>query len=158
MELRKITEDNLWKIVKLSVRDDQKSFVATNTQSLLEAYVAVTSNNEALPFGLYEGEELVGFVMFGYGNADYESEPKIASGNYCIWRLMIDAAHQGRGLGKRALEAAIAYLRTWPCGKAESCWLSYEPENEVARKLYHSFGFRENGEMCDEEIVAVRPL
>ena len=36
--------------------------------------------------------------------------------------------------------------------------LSYEPENEVAKKLYASFGFVENGEMDDDEIVAVLKL
>ena len=33
-----------------------------------------------------------------------------------------------------------------------------EPENEVAKKLYASFGFTETGEMCDDEIVAVLKL
>ena len=37
-------------------------------------------------------------------------------------------------------------------------WLSYEPENEVARKLYASCGFVENGEMDGDEIVAVIKL
>ena len=33
-----------------------------------------------------------------------------------------------------------------------------EPENEVAKKLYRSFGFEENGEMDGDEIVAVLKL
>ena len=28
----------------------------------------------------------------------------------------------------------------------------YEPENTVSKALYHSFGFRENGEMDGDEI------
>ena len=39
MELRKVDSENIWKIVKLSVFDEQKGFVATNTESILEAYV-----------------------------------------------------------------------------------------------------------------------
>ena len=50
------------------------------------------------------------------------------------------------------------FIRTFPCGKADYCALSYEPENEVAAKLYHSMGFVENGEMDDDEIVAVLKL
>ncbi|ERK58798.1 hypothetical protein HMPREF1983_00698 [Gemella bergeri ATCC 700627] len=42
--------------------------------------------------------------------------------------------------------------------KAEYCWLSYEPENEVARKLYHSFGFTETGDMDGNEIIAILKL
>ena len=41
------------------------------------------------------------------------------------------------------MRLALDYIRTKPCGNAECCWLSYEPENEVARKLYSSFGFEE---------------
>ena len=71
---------------------------------------------------------------------------------------MIDHRHQGRGLGKAALQACLAYLRTFPCGKANHVWLSYEPENAVAKAMYHAAGFRENGERCDGEIVAVKEL
>jgi len=58
------------------------------------------------------------------------------------------------------LEAKLAFdfIRTWPCGKAEYCSLSCEPENEVARGLYRSLGFMENGEMDGDEIVAVLKL
>lgn len=41
---------------------------------------------------------------------------------------------------------------------AEYCFLSYEKENKVAKKLYESFGFRENGEICDGELVSVLKL
>jgi len=49
-------------------------------------------------------------------------------------------------------------FETMPCGTAETCWLSYEPENVVARCLYREFGFRETGEMDGDEIIAVRSL
>ena len=66
--------------------------------------------------------------------------------------------HQKRGFGREAIRLALAFIRTWPCGQAEYCALSCEPENEVAKKLYASFGFVENGEMDDDEIVAVLKL
>ncbi len=56
------------------------------------------------------------------------------------------------------MELALDFIKSFPCGKAEYCWLSYEPENEVARKLYRSFGFVETGERDGEEIVAVLRL
>ena len=49
-------------------------------------------------------------------------------------------------------------IRTYPCGKAKYCWLSYEPENKVAADLYRSFGFKETGEMDGEELIAVLEL
>ena len=156
--LRKIDARNVWELVALEVQEEQKSFVATNTESILEAYCAITNGGVALPFGIYDGETPVGFVMIGYGCDDWEDAPAIARNNYSIWRLMIDRNCQGRGYGKAALTAALDYIRRFPCGKAECCFLSYEPENSVAKQLYHSFGFRENGEMDGEEVVAVLKL
>ena len=46
-------------------------------------------------------------------------------------------------------------LRSFPDGE-EALWsTSWEPENEVAAKLNHDFGFIENGEKDGDEIVAV---
>lgn len=158
IQLRKINAKNIWEIVALEVQEEQKDFVATNTESILEAYCAITNGGVALPFGIYDGDTPVGFVMVGYGCGDQENAPAIARENYSIWRLMIDRNHQGKGYGKAALGAALNYIRTFPCGKAEYCFLSYEPENAAAKQLYHAFGFWENGEMDDDEIVAVRKL
>jgi diamine N-acetyltransferase len=71
---------------------------------------------------------------------------------------MIDEKYQKQGYGREALSLALAFIRTWPCGKEEYCALSCEPENEVVRKLYAFFGFAENGEIADDEIVAVLKL
>ena len=89
--------------------------------------------------------------MIGYDKDDYwKDAPAIADGNYNLWRLMIDKNHQNRGYGKQALELALSFIRTFPCGKADYCWLSYEPENVVAKALYASFGFIETGEKDGE--------
>lgn len=158
MELRKVDGTNIWKIVQLSVREDQRGFVATNTESILEAYTVITAGKVALPFGIYVEDTPVGFVMFGYGTVDDEDEPCVAANNYCIWRFMIDQAYQHQGYGKEALKLSLDYVGSFPCGPAEACWLSYEPENKAAKALYNAAGFRENGEMCGDEIVAVRKL
>lgn len=158
IQLRKVDIQNVWNILALSVSDNQKSFVATNTESIVEAYCAITGGGVALPFGIYEEDTLVGFTMISYGCDDWEDAPAIARDNYAIWRLMIDQRFQGKGYGKAAMAAILDFIRTFPRGKAEYCMLSYEPENTVAKALYHSFGFRENGEMDGDEIVAVLKL
>lgn len=154
MELRKIDLGNVYDIIQLKVGDAQRSFVATNTDSLVDAYATVQSGYAAHPFGLYEEDALVGFAMLGYDTTDDPDEPAIAKGNYCLWRFMIDEKHQGKGLGKKAMEAVLSHVRTFPYGPAAYCWLSYEPENTVARALYAKYGFVENGELCGDEIVA----
>ena len=59
---------------------------------------------------------------------------------------------------EEAVKLALDFIRTLPCGAAEYCWLSYEPENEAARNLYGSFGFAETGEKDGEEVIAVLKL
>ncbi len=156
IRLEKVNGKNVWELLKLNVSDDQSSFVASNDTSIIEAYIAITGNGYAFPFGIYENDVPVGFLMIGFDIDDYwEDAPEIAKGNYNLWRLMIDKAYQGKGFGRDAVKLALEYIKTFPCGAAKYCWLSYEPENEAARCLYKSFGFYETGEMDGEEVIAV---
>lgn len=159
LRLEKVTGKNVWEILKLEVLDDQKYFVAGNDTSIIEAYIAITGNGHAFPIGIYEGDTPVGFIMIGFDVDDYwDDAPEIARGNYNLWRLMIDKKYQGKGYGKEAVRLALEFINTFPCGSAEYCWLSYEPENKAARNIYSSFGFSETGEMDGEELIAVLKL
>ncbi len=159
LKLEKVNGKNVWDILKLRVSEDQKSFVASNDISIIEAYTAITGNGYAFPFGIYEEGTLIGFLMIGFDTDDYwDDSPPIAKGNYNLWRLMIDQSYQNKGYGKEAVRLALDFIKTFPCGKAECCWLSYEPENEVASRLYRSFGFVETGEMDGEELIAILKL
>ena len=163
IRLEKIDARNFMDVIDLEVSRAQKSFVAPNVESIAEAYAALGTECTALPFAIFNGKKPVGFLMIGFNEAalyeiDGEEGPKALKNNYSLWRLMIDKRYQNRGYGREAIRLALDFIRTWPCGKAEYCALSYEPENEVAKKLYHSFGFEENGEMDGDEIVAVLKL
>lgn len=168
--LEKITYKNYIKVIwGLSVYRKQKNFVASNANSLAEAYVAITNGEVALPFAICKNNKPIGFLMIGYswGNDEElkDENPdfiKIIKDSYCIWRFMIDKRYQGKGYGKKAMQLALDYIHTFPCGNATYCWLSYEPENEVAQKLYASFGFVERREFYKgedgEEIPAIITL
>ena len=159
LRLEKINGKNVWDILKLSVNDDQKEFVASNDVSIIEAYTTITNNGYAYPFGIYDDDIPVGFVMIGYDKDDYwDDAPAIADNNYNLWRLMIDKKYQQKGYGRKTIELALEFIKTFPCGRAEYCWLSYEPENKVAKALYESFGFIETGDMDGEEIIAALKL
>ena len=159
LRLEKVTIMNVGAIRQLRVTDGQKYFVASNDTSIIEAYTTITADGHAFPFVIYEGDTPIGFAMIGFDyNDDWGNTPQIAKGNYLLWRLMIDKDYQQKGYGKEAVGVVLDFIKSFPCGKAEYCWLSYEPENEVARKLYRSFGFVETGEMDGEEIVAVLRL
>ena len=159
LRLEKVNGKNVWELLKLSVSESQKNYVATNEISIIEAYTAISGNGYAFPFGIYDGDTPVGFLMIGFDvDDDWIDAPGIARGNYNLWRLMIDKKYQNRGFGRKSVQLALEFIKSFPCGEAEYCWLSYEPENEVARKLYHSFGFEETGDMDGEEVIAVLRL
>ena len=159
LRLERVNGKNVWDILKLKVKDDQKSFVSSNDRSIIEAYVAIAGNGYAFPFGIFDDDIPVGFLMVGYDtDDDWEDAPQIAEGNYNLWRLMIDRRYQHKGYGKKAVQLALDFIRTYPCGQAEYCWLSYEPENAVAQRLYGSFGFVETGDMDGNEKIAVLRL
>ena len=159
LKLKKINRNNIEKILKLEVFDNQKSFVATNNSSIIEAYIAITENNHVFTFGIYKVDTPIGFLMIGFDvNSDDEVAPKIAKGSYNIWRLMIDKKFQGKGFGKKSIDLAIEFVNTFPCGTAKYCWVSYESDNDVARKLYKSVGFVEADEKDGDEIVAIMKL
>ena len=163
IHLEKIDTKNLWDVIGLKVKKEQKEFVAPNDMSILEAYTAIGTACTAFPFAIFSDEKPVGFLMIGYNEAALyalcdEEPPEALKNTYSIWRLMIDKRYQNRGFGREAMRLALDFIRTWPCGKAELCELSYEPENEIARNLYRAFGFRETGDMDGDEIIAVLKL
>lgn len=159
LRLEKIHGQNVWDILRLKVAENQKHFVSSNDRSIIEAYTTIAGNGYAFPFGIYDDDTPVGFLMIGFGTDDYwDDAPPVATGNYNLWRLMIDEKYQNKGYGRTAVKLALDFINTFPCGRAEYCWLSYEPENEVARRLYHSFGFEETGEKDCDELIAVLKL
>lgn len=158
IKLKEITNENLLNILRLKVLKEQKEFVASNVISLAEAFATRNEGGIALPFGIYDDELLIGFVMIGYNAIIEDDDPKIAENNYVLWRLMIDHKYQGKGYAKKVLDVVMEYIKSSPCGDAEYCWLSYEPENIHGKLVYDKYGFIENGEICGDEIVSVYKL
>ena len=151
IHLEKITKANASTIINLKVNKEQKEFVASNALSLAHAYVALSNNQSVYPFGIYLGDKPIGFIMVGF-DAHFlgEDDPDILKKQYFIWRFMIDKRFQGKGYGKQAFKLAIDFIKTFPSGPSELCWVSYEPANKVARNLYLSFGFKEAPEYYKE--------
>ena len=161
VHLEKITFDNYEKLTRLSVRKDQWNFVAANSRSLVHVGIWLSMGKHAYPFGIYLGKKAIGFVMIGYDGYDADDgDPEFMKNSYFIWRFMIDKRYQGNGYGKQAFKLALDFIRTFPCGPSDICWLSYEPENETAKNLYASFGFVEKPEYYKEgeEMPAILKL
>ena len=165
LHFEKITWDNLDAIINLHVTKEQRGFVASNKDSFVHACVRmIYEGKQVFPFGIYKGKKPVGFIMITYDVGEDDGEEPSAEwflrNSYFIWRFMIDKRYQGNGYGREAMQLALEFIRTFPAGEAKYCWLSYEPENKVAKKLYLSFGFEEHPEHYEEgeEMPAILKL
>ena len=147
--LREITADTVRSILRLSVSDTQKHFVADNAVSLAQALFAPSAWYRAI----YLGDEPAGFVML-----DDESllSPPPAQRKVGIWRLMVDARFQGRGVGRAAVGLVVAHVQAK--GLFTVLTLSYVPGPGCPEPFYRSLGFQPNGEMDDDEVVMALPL
>jgi len=81
-------------------------------------------------------DALVGYVQFG----DVEiPEVEVQPGDQGLQRLYVDTTLQGRGLGRKLMEAALQHPRL---AKARRIFVQVWDENERAVRLYESFGFK----------------
>ena len=160
VHLEELNKYNVWDVIELTVKKEQESFIAGNEWSLVHAYVGNKTEGAVYPFGIFDDDKAVGFLMIAYDYGEVCNDPdapEISQKNYFLWRLMIDKEEQGKGYGKKAVKLALEFVKTFPHGKADYCWLCYDKNNEVARKLYLSMGFQEIGEQ-DDDINAVIKL
>lgn len=140
--LKKITEQNEQECFSLKVSLAQSEYIASNEASLN----AARENAEVTrPFAIYADDKMIGFTMFAWDENNEDPEDK-----YWLWRFMIDESLQGKGYGYFALKEIIKYFKD---NGADIITLSTKESNKRALSLYHQFGFEENGEMNDEEIV-----
>lgn len=141
--LREITRENWRECANLQVAEEQRHFVAPNMKSLLQYFYHDPTDTFA-PFGIYAGDTMVGFAM--YGQSDFGGWL-----GWEIWRLMIDERHQRQGYARAALSQIIALMRA-RLGCAE-IYIMFAVDNHVAGKLYESVGFVDTGEIEDGEKI-----
>jgi diamine N-acetyltransferase len=153
LSIRPVTKDNWRALARLKVREDQNHFVASNVYSIAESHYGDDEPEgghwDMFPFGIYDEDQPVGFLMYGL-NFSYRKFEAF------IIRLMVDENQQGRGYGKFGMQRMLEIFG--PDSRIHNVGISYEPDNQVARKLYASLGFVETGEIFEGEVVAVLHL
>ena len=140
LHLVEIDRYNYLSVLDLSVSPEQKDFVATNQYSLAQAY----AQPECVPFALYAENRPVGFAMYSLDEDDHQ---------YWIYRLMIDQRYQGVGYGREAMGLMIDRIRGLSDEDHNRIYISFEPENAVAKALYESLGFLPDGRVLYGEVV-----
>ena len=127
--LREITRETVRQITVLYVAPEQHGLVSSNAVSIAEAYFEPRAWFRAV----YFGDEPAGFAMVWRDPGERE---------FYIWRIMVDARFQGRGIGRRALELLLDEARA---DGVDEVKLSVVPGERGAMAFYERFGFEPTG-------------
>lgn len=142
MQLRDVDASNRARCEALEVHPDQRRFV-----SAVSEYLAGCEAGPWRPLAIESGGGVVGFAMWA---------PDPLDGSCTIGGLLIDRAHQGRGVGRAAVLALAEHLEER--SECSILAVTYHPENLPARRLYAAVGFQETGELLEGEVVATRSV
>lgn len=142
--LHEITAETVRAVTGLAVREDQQHLVASNAVSLAQALFSP----EAWYRAIYFGENLVGFVML-YDESLRSPAPE--NPEIGVWRFMVDAKYQGKGIGRDALSLVIEHVRAK--GLFRRLGLSYVPGPGSPEEFYRRLGFTHTGRVEGSEVV-----
>ncbi len=141
VSLRPVDAGSWRDVARLTIAPGQERFVAAPTYYL--AFCAYEDVWQPMSVHDAGSGEVVGFLMWGIDDSD---------GSCWLGGVLVDAEHQGRGVGRAAIVEALRVLQ--PRVDSAGFALAYHPDNAVARSLYTSLGFVETGEVDEDEVVA----
>lgn len=140
LRLEPVDAANWEAVAALEVAPEQRGFVVAPSRYLaLCAYGGVGWT----PLAIRTRGTVVGLLMWAVDPDE---------GAVWLGGILVDRRWQRRGIGRRAVRAAIELLSRQEETLAFA--LSYAPANDVARRTYAALGFVETGEVADDEVVA----
>ena len=146
IELKLVDESSFQAVLdlKISAADEAARFVAPNVRSLADAWL-YRENGDVFPTAIYWDGEVVGFLLLEMDKEEAE---------YFIWRIMIGQQYQGRGYGRKALEALIEQARA--DADCDHLAADYVQGNDKMKHLLTSLGFEETGWIEEYNEIAMR--
>ena len=139
MRLISVTEDNWMDVASLSVKEEQKGFVAPAIGILARGYVYRDCNAKIYAFendGVIVGMALV---------REFTDEPL----GYDLQQFMVDGRYQRKGYGSLALQLILAELQKE--GRYNHVELCVKKADTEAIRLYEKHGFVDSG-YIDEDL------
>ncbi|MFF7471050.1 GNAT family N-acetyltransferase [Streptomyces sp. NPDC008092] len=148
--LEELTTANLTAALRIRVRPEQEHNVEPVAESLAEAYVHAPG--VAWPRLIVDGDRTVGFLM-AFLDIDWRTDGSLFRSG--LWRLNIDAAEQGRGYGRFAVEAVAAEIRR---RGGKEMYVTWHAGPDGPEEFYLRLGFRRTGEVSGDQPVGVLAL
>lgn len=131
--LTEVTEENWFDVAGLSVKDDQKNYVAPAIGILARGFVYRDCNSRVYVIendGIIVGVSLV---------REFTDEPP----GYDLQQFMIDQRYQGKGYGSEALALILDELRKE--GHYDHAEICVKKDDIAAIRLYEKNGFIDSG-------------
>lgn len=137
IRLTDIAEENWMDVARLSVAEDQRTFLDSPIGILARGYVYRASNARVI--GIADDQTLIGLALV----RDLNEEPAC----YDLQQFMIDRRFQQKGYGSKALSLILAVLRqerNYNC--VEVC---VHKANAPALWMFKKAGFQDTGYIDD---------
>lgn len=139
LRLTDVTEDNWMDVASLSVKDDQKAYLAPAIGIIARGYIYRDCN--ARVFAIEADGVIVGVALV----REFTDEPV----GYDLQQFMIDRRYQGKGYGSAALGLILDELRRE--GHFDHVEVCVKKDDAAAIRLYEKHGFVDSG-FVDEEL------
>jgi diamine N-acetyltransferase len=140
VSLRAVSRENVRAVCELRLASGQEHLVAAAAFTVAE----VQYEPGALLRAIYHDERPVGVLGV-----------EVETGTPYLVRFMVDAAHQGRGVGRPAVELLTGELRADGWTQLET---SFVPVPDGAEGFWRRCGFADSGRTRHGEPVFVRAL
>lgn len=144
VKIVELNTENWYDCCELEVLEEQTQYMEPNAVSIAQSKFETSLK----PYAIYTGDKAVGFLM-------YNSVPEELDG-YWIYRIMVDKAYQGQGIGKAATTLMIAEMIK--SLNATKIVVGYHLDNLNAHNLYASLGFEDHGDRFGKEMAVVKQL
>ena len=147
LRLEELSARNIVAANSLSLKPGQEQFIAPVSYSVAASVINPATSWQRV---VMQGDDVVGFI---HGNFDPESEHE--EFRACIWRINVDAAAQGKGVGKFAAHALAEEARSRGFDHINVIW---EPGTGGPEEFFHRIGFVDVGQTQYGETIGALQL
>lgn len=147
LRLEELSARNIVAANSLSLKPGQEQFIAPVSYSVAASVINPATSWQRV---VMKDDDVVGFI---HGNFDPESEHE--EFRACIWRINVDAAAQGKGVGKFAAHALAEEARGRGFDHINVIW---EPGEGGPEEFFHRIGFTDVGQTQYGETIGALQL
>jgi diamine N-acetyltransferase len=140
VSLRAVSRENVRAVCELRLAEGQDHLVAPAAFTIAEGHY----EPGAVLRAIYAGDEPAGVLLV-----------EVETGSPYLVRFMVDAAHQGHGVGRRAVELLAEELRADGWAELETSFVAVD---DGAEGFWRRCGFADTGRRRHGEPVFVRAL